>query len=337
MQLVKNIHLTPYNTFHLEAMASRFLVVKELKEFLVWLKQNPQAIGQIKILGGGSNILLTQSVDGYVIKNELKGIEKIVEDEQSVHIRFGSGENWHECVLWAVERNLGGIENLALIPGTIGAAPIQNIGAYGVELKDVFVECSALHLESGDIHHFSNEECRFGYRDSIFKQEQRGQYFITSVTLALHKKPVYKTDYGDISKTIQEEYNGEISIQTIAKAVIKIRSSKLPDPAQIGNAGSFFKNPVISLQQFEGLKNEHPNIPSYPVPNGTKIPAAWLIEQCGWKGFSDGEIGVHDRQALVLINKGKGKGIDILTLSERIITSVQHRFNIVLEREVNIW
>ena len=337
MHFENHVNLKEFNTFHFEAYASHLLVVKSTEELQRWLQENKPSLDALHILGGGSNILFTKDVNGFLLKNELKGIHKIHEDESTIEIQFQSGENWHECVLWSVQQNLGGIENLALIPGTIGAAPIQNIGAYGVEIKDVFVSCTALHLETGEIHQFSKEECRFGYRDSIFKQEKRGNYFITSVTLSFQKKPTYKTDYGDISKIITEEFNGELSVQTIANAVIKIRSSKLPDPSKIGNAGSFFKNPVVSNTHYELLKQDNPTIPSFSVPNGIKIPAAWLIEQCGWKGFQEGEIGVHDRQALVLIHKGNGKGVDILGLSDRIITSVQQRFNIALEREVNIW
>jgi UDP-N-acetylmuramate dehydrogenase len=337
MQLQENVNLAAYNTFHIEATASSMVVVHQLDELIDWLGQHASEINKFKILGGGSNVLLTQSIHGILLKNELKGIEIIHEDDDVVDVRFQSGENWHDCVLWAVEHQLGGIENLALIPGTIGAAPIQNIGAYGVELKDVFLSCTALHLATTQHKTFTAAECKFGYRDSIFKHEAKETYFITSVALRLAKHPIFKTDYGDIQRVIQEEFAGQVSLDTISKSVIRIRTSKLPDPAVIGNAGSFFKNPVIEESHFQKLKTEYSQMPSFAVPQGVKIPAAWLIEQCGWKGYREGNIGVHDRQALVLVNLGQGRGEDILDLSTRIITSVQQRFNITLEREVNIW
>ena len=337
MQILENVNLKALNTFHLEVTATKMAIVQneeELKNLLSTLASTQEPLS---ILGGGSNILFTQNLQSLLIKNELKGIEIIYEDDTQVHVTFQSGENWHQCVLWAVQQNLGGIENLSLIPGTIGASPIQNIGAYGIELKDVFVSCEAINLKTLERTFFNNKSCEFGYRDSIFKRQAKGQYFITSVTLALQKRPIFRTDYGDIQKVLHDHFEGKLSVKTISDAVVMIRSSKLPNPDEIGNAGSFFKNPVIDLTQFSLLQKNFPSIPSFAAPNGVKIPAAWLIEQCGWKGIREGHIGVHDRQALVLIHHGKGQGKDILDLSERIITSVQQRFNILLDREVNVW
>lgn len=267
----------------------------------------------------------------------MKGIQIVHEDEQHVWVKFMSGEIWHECVLWCIENNLAGIENLSLIPGTIGAAPIQNIGAYGVELKDVFEELEAINLNSSSNRNFKNEECEFGYRDSVFKQSLKGKYAIVSVTLKLNKIPVFQTSYGTIQEELNKQPELPISIKRISDAVISIRQSKLPDPSQIGNAGSFFKNPIIPKHQFLNLQKQYPSIPNYPDQEQIKIPAAWLIEQCNWKAYREEDFGVHAKQALCLVNYEKATGKQIFDLSTRIITSVQQAFNITLEREVNIW
>ena len=343
MPIQHHVDLQNLNTFHLPATAEHFAEIfspEELRDLITEATQNGQTI---RVLGGGSNILFTQPAEGVLVRNRIGGICPGEAGAEKVQVHFGAGVLWHEAVMWAVEHNFGGIENLALIPGTIGAAPIQNIGAYGVELTDVFHSLEAMHLRTGAIKMFTHEACRFGYRDSVFKQEAKGQWCILSVALQLQRcdaqgrHPHMRVEYGDVKTVLEQDFGGEVNVRNVAEAVMRIRRSKLPDPAQIGNAGSFFKNPVIETTQYEALKNTFPALPSYPAANGVKVPAGWLIEQCGWKGFRDGECGVHERQALVLVNYGKASGAEILDLSDRIITSVQHRFNIRLEREVNIW
>lgn len=337
MQMLENVNLIGLNTFHFEVVAKKLLIVKSCQELIEWLHTNSKEQKNLSILGGGSNILFTKNIENWLLKNEIKGREIISENEDEIHVKFMSGENWHECVIWAVENNLGGIENLSLIPGTIGAAPIQNIGAYGVELKDTFISCEALELKTQKIICIDKEACKFDYRNSYFKQDGKNKYFIVSVTLCLQKKPKLKTDYGAIKNIIESDFDGVFSVKNVSQAVIKIRTEKLPDPAKIGNAGSFFKNPIIPTVHFESLKNQFADIPYYKTSIGYKIPAAWLIEQCGWKGYQTHHVGVHPHQALVLIHLGEGQGKEIIALSKNIITSVQQRFNITLEPEVNIW
>ena len=332
----QNISLKPFNTFGLEVSAKYFVEinsVSDLKDIL----QNLDFRNIDKLfLGGGSNILLTKNYDGLVIKINLKGIQKISEDKSHVYVQSGAGESWHQLVMYCVENQYAGMENLSLIPGTVGAAPMQNIGAYGVEIKDIFEELQALNLETLEIETFKLEDCHFGYRESIFKHEAKGKYVITSVTFKLNKTPIFKTSYGDIQKTLTEINITDLSIKAVSDAVISIRKSKLPDPAEIGNSGSFFKNPEIPKAQYDDLKERFENIPSYPINENTvKIPAGWLIEQAGWKGFRDGEIGVHARQALVLVNYGNGTGEQIKALSAKIQTSILEKFGISLSTEVN--
>lgn len=340
MQVEKHKNLSDYNTFHIEAIAENFCSIENKNELLEVLSNKPSPI---KFLGGGSNVLITQNVGGLIIQNKIKGITIIEENKDFVHVCFGSGEIWHECVEWAVNHGYGGIENLSLIPGTIGAAPMQNIGAYGVELKDVFVSLQAIHLHTLEENTFSNEACEFGYRESVFKHELKDQYFILSVTLALRKSPLIQIDYGSIRDELLKAECNDPTIKDVSKAVIRIRQSKLPDPHEIGNAGSFFKNPVVSISHWKKLLESNPNIPFYEVAEGYKIPAAWLIEHCGpdevrsWKGYRIQDYGVHQKQALVLVNYNKANGQDILALSEQIIQSVEHKFGIRLHREVNIW
>ena len=292
----------------------------------------------IHVLGGGSNILLRQPVKGVVLHNQLKGISVVKEDDYHVWLKVQSGEVWHELVLYAINKGWGGIENLSLIPGTVGAAPMQNIGAYGVEAKESIESVTAWHWEQKCFVSYTNNQCRFGYRDSIFKHELRDKVLITSVVFKLSKKPVFNTTYGAIEQELNRMGIHELSVQAIAQAVINIRTSKLPDPKQIGNAGSFFKNPTITIASYQVLKNQNPNIPSYPVNDlMVKVPAGWLIEQCGWKGYRKGDVGVHALQALVLVNYGTATGDELWLLSEDIIMSVQQRFDIVLEREVQVW
>ncbi len=335
MQIEENKSLKAFNTFGIDAKAKyfgEFTSVDELREGIKWAKH--ENIPYL-ILGGGSNVLLTEDFNGIVLKNAIKGIEKTEETDEHVHVKAGAGEVWHDLVMHAVENNLGGIENLSLIPGTVGAAPIQNIGAYGVELQDVFHELEALNIESGEVHKFDKHGCDFGYRYSIFKGPEKGKYIITSVELKLEKEHNIKDTYGSIKDMLEMEGIEAPTIQDISHAVIAIRQSKLPDPAELGNAGSFFKNPVISEEAYEKLLEDYPDMPSFDAPKGKKIPAAWLIEKCGFKGKQYGNTGVHKDQALVLVNYGAATGAEVKALAEEIQNCVSAEFDIDLEYEVN--
>ncbi|AFK03433.1 UDP-N-acetylenolpyruvoylglucosamine reductase [Emticicia oligotrophica DSM 17448] len=336
MIVQKDVQLKPFNTFGIEATAKYFVEVENLSQLQAIL-QNPQyqSVERL-ILGGGSNMLLTKDFDGLVIKMSIKGLEIIKETDENIWIKAGAGVVWHDLVMYCVSKNYAGIENLSLIPGTVGAAPMQNIGAYGIEIKEVFEELEALEIATGDIKKFDKPTCNFGYRESIFKHEGKGKYIILNVTFKLSKKPNFHVEYGAIKDTLAEMNVNELSIKAISDAVIHIRQSKLPNPAEIGNAGSFFKNPEIPSTQFNILKEQFPNIPSYPVNETTiKVPAGWLIEQAGWKGQRFGNVGVHAKQALVLVNYGGGKGYEIKELSEKIQASVKEKFGIQLSAEVN--
>lgn len=332
----QNISLKDYNTFGIEASAkhfARFSSIKQLAElFLDKRFQEPKLI-----IGGGSNLLLTKNFNGLVLKNEIIGKEVVLENDYEIILKVGAGEIWHNFVLFCVESNYGGIENMSLIPGSVGAAPMQNIGAYGVELKSVFVSLEAFHIETGKVHSFDKEKCKFGYRDSIFKNSHKDQYIITSVTFRLTKKPTFNTSYGAINQELERMGITELSVKSISDAVINIRRTKLPDPAKIGNSGSFFKNPVLTNKVFANIKQNHPEIASYPNgENHTKVAAGWLIEQAGWKGKTIGNYGVHKNQALVLVNYGGATGSEIYELSQKIIDSVKAKFGVELQREVNI-
>ena len=337
--LLENISLKKYNSFGIDVSAayfSNFSSVDEAKELLAFNKTRNEK-QETLILGGGSNILFTKNFDGLVIKNEIAGIEKVKEDEDHIYVKAGAGVNWHSLVTHCIENNFAGIENLSLIPGNAGASPMQNIGAYGVEIKDVFYQLEALHIEDGNVVGFDLNDCEFGYRESVFKRKYRGQFVITSVTYRLNKKPRFNTSYGAIEQELEKMGVKDLSIRAISNAVINIRSSKLPNPAEIGNAGSFFKNPEIEKPLFEKLKTAHPNIVGYPLENGNiKLAAGWLIEQCGWKGYRKGDAGCHAKQALVLVNYGNAQGDEIFSLSNEIIESVKEKFGVRLEREVNI-
>lgn len=330
----QGISLLPYNTFGIDVSAEHFMQVTHEAQ-LPGLAALPQPL---HILGGGSNILLTASVTGTVVHNRLCGLSIIATTHSHVYIRAAAGQQWHSLVMYAVAQGWGGIENLALIPGTVGASPMQNIGAYGVEVKDVIESVTYWHLQQQQFITLSAADCQFGYRDSIFKQALLGQAFITSVVFRLAKAPVYNTSYGAIEQELAGMGVTELSVAAIAQAVINIRSSKLPNPKEIGNAGSFFKNPTIPISQYQTLAATYPTIPSYPVSDTmVKVPAGWLIEQCGWKGYRRGDTGVHARQALVLVNYGHARGRDIWQLSTDILASVHERFSIHLEREVQVW
>lgn len=337
MQVQQNISLKKFNSFGIDVSAAHFACFRNQEELASLLTETGNR-KSLLVLGGGSNILFTRNVDGWVLKNEIKGISRIAEDETYYYIKAGAGENWHGFVLHCIENGYAGVENLALIPGSVGASPMQNIGAYGVEIKDVFHSLEAFHIADKKLHQFSNADCGFGYRESVFKRAFKNQFIITSVTYRLRKNPVYNVSYGAITQELEAMQVKELSIQDIAKAVMNIRRSKLPDPAQIGNAGSFFKNPEIDLVHFEKLKLEFPGIVGYPVNNNRiKLAAGWLIEQCGWKGYRKGDAGCHSKQALVLVNFGNADGAAIYELSEAILQSVKNKFAVDLEREVNIY
>lgn len=341
MNITENVSLKKYNTFGIDATAryfSSFDSVDRLCELLETIDKSKSGNANLPIiLGGGSNILLTQNVDGWILKNEVKGIEKINEDDDFVYVKAGAGENWHSFVLYCIENNWAGVENLSLIPGNVGASPMQNIGAYGVEIKDVFHSLQAWHIKDKSLVNFSLDDCTFGYRESVFKRKLKNQFVLTNVVYKLRKTPIYNISYGAIQQELEKMNVTDLSIQAISDAVISIRKSKLPDPKEIGNAGSFFKNPTISNELFIELHKEFPEIVSYRVDDSNiKLAAGWLIEQCGWKGYRKGDAGCHAKQALVLVNYGNAQGSEILELSTQIIDSVYSKFGIEMEREVNI-
>lgn len=336
MKIVNNVELKPYNTFGLEVRTDLFCEVGSEQDVVDLMKDEAAAALPKLVLGGGSNMLFLKDVQALTIRMAIPGILELGGDAEHVLIRSGAGVVWQDLVEYAVTRHYGGIENLSLIPGTVGAAPIQNIGAYGVELKDVFESLEAIVIATGERKIFERLDCRFGYRDSIFKREAKNQYIICSVTLRLKKQPVLNLGYGDIRKVLTARGIEAPTVRDVSDAVMSIRREKLPDPAVIGNAGSFFKNPEISISEFNLLKEKFSDLPGYPVGQDLmKIPAGWLIEQAGWKGYRDGAVGVHDRQALVLVNYGGGKGVQIKSLAEKIQASVRTRFNVELHPEVN--
>jgi UDP-N-acetylmuramate dehydrogenase len=338
VEVRENVDLFPYNTFRIHATARYLVTIKSPDDAREVFKSELFRKHRHVILGGGSNILLTGDFDGVVLKNEIRGIAVADEDDTTIRLKVGSGENWHGFVTYCVAHNYGGVENLSLIPGTVGAAPMQNIGAYGVEIREVIHKVEAIDIHTGGVRIFDREECAFGYRESVFKQELKGRYFISSITLSLTKKNHHlNVSYGAIREVLKEHNQQEPTIKSVSDAVIEIRSKKLPDPAVIGNAGSFFKNPSVDVPFFERLQKKYPALPSFPGENNlVKIPAAWLIEQCGWKGKTIGDIGVHKHQALVLVNYGDGDGKKIWQLATDIQRSVKEEFGILLHPEVNV-
>lgn len=329
-----SVSLKPFNTFGVDAKAKELIeisTIEQLRSLLPRLKKE-----KYMFLGGGSNVLFINDFDGLVLVNNLKGLCAQPINENEVEVTALSGENWHEFVLWTLERGFYGIENMSLIPGTVGAAPMQNIGAYGAEFKDVCISVDALHLSTGDLKTFSRLECQFGYRESIFKRELRDQYFIYQVHLKLSRKSPIKASYGNIQDVLKIKGIDTPSHKDISNAVIEIRSSKLPDPKELGNAGSFFKNPVVAASKAAELLQHYPDVPHFPDGDQVKIPAGWLIEQCGFKGFRSGNVGSHKDQALVIVNYGGATGQEIYDYSQKIIAEVQKKFNFVLEREVNM-
>ncbi|HET9055962.1 MAG TPA: UDP-N-acetylmuramate dehydrogenase [Chitinophagaceae bacterium] len=335
MKIIPNISLKPYNTFGVDAKAkyfSGFTSVDELREL-----SNANAWQSIFVLGGGSNVLFTKDFDGLVLKNEIKGINIVHENEHYVDIKVGAGEKWHQFVMHCIEHNWAGVENLSLIPGSVGASPIQNIGAYGVEIKDVFYCLEAYHYADKKVYTFTLNDCEFSYRNSVFKARYKGQFVILNATYRLNKQPKFHIKYGAIEQELERMGVKTLNIRAISQAVINIRSSKLPNPDLIGNAGSFFKNPEISAAQFSDLTIQFPGIIGYKLPDEKiKLAAGWLIEQCGWKGFRRGDAGCHSDQALVLVNYGNANGAEILALGEEIRESVKTKFGVELQKEVNI-
>ena len=338
MNLEHNVSLLPFNTFGIDVNADQFVRFESVSELQMLIAREEIMQNPILVLGGGSNILLTADFKGTVLKNEIKGIECFFEDEKYVLVKVGAGEVWHEFVLHCLDHGWSGVENLALIPGSVGASPMQNIGAYGVEIQQVFHEANAVSLEDGKVHTFSREDCQFGYRESIFKHELKGKMIITHVVFLLRKKPELKTTYGAIQEELNRSGITNPGIRDVAEAVMRIRKSKLPDPAMLGNAGSFFKNPEIDLKDFEVLKKTYPDMVGYELPGfKVKLAAGWMIEKAGWKGVRYGDAGCHEKQALVLVNHGNATGSEIYQLSEEIISSVHKKFGVLLHREVNIY
>ncbi|WP_417800159.1 UDP-N-acetylmuramate dehydrogenase [Tenacibaculum sp.] len=334
MNIQENISLKEYNTFGIDVNAKRFVSITSVYQLQQLLKEEKN----IFLISGGSNMLLTKDIEILVVHIDIKGISIDRENQDSIHLTVNAGENWHEFVLWCVSQNYGGLENLSLIPGNVGTCPIQNIGAYGVEVKDTITKVEAVEIETGKLVSLAAEECQFGYRNSIFKNKAKGKYVLTSVSFQLTKNNhKLNTSYGAIASELTLKGITNPTIKDISNVVIAIRQSKLPDPKKIGNSGSFFKNPVISREHFEKLQKKYPNIPSYVISDAEiKVPAGWLIEQSGFKGKRFGAYGVHEKQALVLVNYGSAKGNEIYELAQKIQYSIKNTFDIDLEIEVNI-
>lgn len=333
--LDKNVDLKPYNTFGISVNAKYFAVFQDVSSLAELLRNHKNK--NITILGGGSNVLFTKEFDGLILRNEIKGNKIVKEDDDFVYVQAGAGENWHEFVLYCIDNNWGGIENLSLIPGSVGASPMQNIGAYGVEIKDVFHELEAFNIETEKLETFSHSQCEFGYRESVFKRALKGKYIITSVTYRLSKNHEINTSYGAINSELEAKGIVKPTIKDISNAVIAIRRSKLPDPKKIGNAGSFFKNPVVEKRVVTKIQEKYPEVPFYPVDDDhVKLPAGWLIDTAGWKGKRIKNYGVHSKQALVLVNYDDATGKEIYALSQEILDNIEDKFGVLLEREVNI-
>lgn len=330
MKVYSDYSLLDHNTFGMNVKAKKYVEyehVEELKRLL------PTLEGKVLHIGGGSNLLFKGDFDGTVLHSGIKGICVKSQDEKHVLVSVGSGEVWDDFVAWAVNQGFGGVENLSLIPGEVGASAVQNIGAYGAEAKDVIVEVKAVDLQSGEERVFQNAECDYAYRQSIFKKELKGKYAITEVTFCLAKQPALKLEYGNITSVL--EGKTELTVADVRGAIIDIRNAKLPDPKMQGNAGSFFMNPVVSREKFLSLQKDYPNMPFYEVEDGVKIPAGWMIDQCGWKGRALGRAAVHDKQALVLVNLGGASSDEILTLCDTVCRDVKERFGVEIHPEVN--
>jgi UDP-N-acetylmuramate dehydrogenase len=338
LNISENVSLKPYNTFGIDALARYFVTISTLEQLKELLEQDLLKKMPLLILGGGSNVLFAGNFEGIVVRIANKGIDVIKDDEEEAIIRVSAGENWHEFVLWCINRGLGGVENLSLIPGNVGSCPIQNIGAYGVEVKECIHSLSAFHLDSGEQFELRKEDCLFGYRNSIFKNELKGKVIIWNVTFRLSRKSELHLKYGAIQQELDFMGISDPGIKDISEAVCHIRQSKLPDPALIGNAGSFFKNPSVNADQAAALKKSFPGISMYSLPDGNiKLAAGWMIEQCGWKGYRNGDSGVHPKQALVLVNYGNATGSELIELAGRIQESVFEKFGVRIEMEVNVY
>ena len=333
-----DVSLKTLNTFGISASAKFFSEASNEDQVRAIIQTNEFSSNDNLILGGGSNLLFTENFNGIVLKNNISGIEVIRETDEAVYVKAGGGVVWHDFVLYCIKKGWNGLENLSLIPGSLGASPMQNIGAYGVEIKDIFEELEAIHLKTGEINYFNNLDCKFNYRESIFKTSLKGEYLISRVTFKLSKKMNFNTSYGIINQQLEAMNITDLTAKSISDAVVAIRQSKLPDPKKIGNSGSFFKNPIVSNGQFEKLKLNFPNVVGYPSGDkSTKLAAGWLIDQAGWKGKKFNNYGVHKNQALVLVNYGGATGKEIYNLSEEIMQSIKEKFNVALEREVNIY
>ena len=337
MKILQHQSLKSLNTFGFNVEAAHLAEITSIDDVREAASfANAKGLNHL-VLGGGSNVLFTKNIDGMVMLNRIKGIELESEDEKDYIVRVGAGENWHALVEHAIGNNWAGIENLALIPGNVGASPMQNIGAYGVEVVQVFEYLEAVHLHTREVHRFSKTDCKFGYRESVFKQKLKGEYMISHVAFRLRKTPSFNTSYGAIEAELEAMNVSELTLRNVADAVIAIRSSKLPDPKVLGNSGSFFKNPVVPIEVHEKVKTEWPDAPAYPAGEGkVKMAAGWLIEKAGWKGFRENDCGVHNKQALVLVNHGNATGQEVYDLSQRILDDVYSKFGVQLEREVNV-
>ncbi|BCS52032.1 UDP-N-acetylmuramate dehydrogenase [Geobacter sp. SVR] len=336
MELLRNHSLRPYNTLNVDATARYFARIRHVDQIGQALAAAPEA-ERILVLGGGSNVVFRSDFSGLVLKNEIRGIRIVRSDDAHVWIESRGGEEWQDLVDFSLEHDLGGLENLTRIPGSVGAAPVQNIGAYGVEIKDLLESVEAVDIRSGQVRTFSNSECRFGYRDSIFKHELKGLFFVTGIVIRLARQPEYHIEYGDIRKKLEEYGDQPLSPRLLERAISEIRAVKLPDPRELGNCGSFFKNCIVTPDDFERLRTSYPALPFFREHTGQiKIPSAWLIEQCGWKGWRSGDAAVYPQHALILVNYGAADGEQIYDLSERIIASVRDTFGLVLEREAQI-
>ena len=337
MNVIENYPLIKLNTFGIDVKAKYFTSINTVNELIEIKKSEKFKDHELLILGGGSNILFTKDFNGLVILNNIKGKEIVDQNDNSIILKIGAGENWHELVMYCVDNGWGGIENLSLIPGNTGTAPMQNIGAYGVEIKETFVELEALEISSGKIVKFSNSECEFGYRESVFKNKMKNKYIILNITLELNKNPILNINYGDVKAILETKKIETPTIKDVSNAIISIRQRKLPDPKKIGNSGSFFKNPIIDINLLKLIEGKYPNVVSYKInENKFKIAAGWMIEKAGWKGKKFNNFGVHENQALVLVNYGLANGKEIFNLSEKIILDIKEKFGITLEREVNI-
>jgi len=337
MEFKQNVSLKPFNTFGIDITSRYFAEINVEDDYQKLLSSPLLKENRLLIIGEGSNILFSNDFEGLVVKINTKGIEILAEDADEVTIKVQAGENWNDFVKFCISKKYTGIENLSMIPGNVGGSPVQNIGAYGVEVKDAIQEVEVLEIETGEKTIFSNAECKFGYRNSIFKNELKNKFIITSVTFKLSKKACFSVSYGSIAKELRAMCLRKVTLESVGEAVCNLRTQKLPDPKDLGNGGSFFKNPIVSAEKYGKLKSLFPNIIAYEVPGiGYKLAAGWMIEQCQWKGKRLGNVGVYDKQALIIVNYGEAKGTEVLEFAEKIRESVQQKFDIKLDFEINV-